>query len=86
MEELVKYFGYTIEEFIETFDLNICRLVIIGQNYPEYNLKLMTEHLSYIDLENIRYPFSAVLLGNAYTLRVFGKRIDNRIRSNSFAP
>lgn len=52
--QIITVYDCTIEEFIETFDLNICRLVIIGQNYPEYNLKLMTEHLSDIDLENIR--------------------------------
>lgn len=56
--QIITLFDCLIENFMETFDLNICRLVIVGNNFSIQNtnwcLELMTSHLTKLELDAIR--------------------------------
>ena len=65
--QLITLYDCTIDTFLETFDLNICRLVILGraciQKDNSYLLKdnvyleLMTNHLTQQELDDIRNKY-----------------------------
>jgi len=48
--QIITLYDYSIEDFMETFDLNICRLVIVGNNVgienADWQMELMTKHLT----------------------------------------
>jgi len=50
--QIITIFDCTIDEFMDTFDLNICKMVIVGDF--EGNLNLYTQHLSKDEIEEIR--------------------------------
>jgi len=55
--QIITIFDCTIEEFMDTFDLNICKMVITGFEISSINdngLNLYTEHLSKDEIEEIR--------------------------------
>jgi hypothetical protein len=56
--QIITLYDCSIEDFMETFDLNICRLVIVGKNVgienADWQMKLMTKHLTKLELEEIR--------------------------------
>jgi hypothetical protein len=63
--QIITLFDCTIEEFMETFDLNICRIVILGKNKE---LVFYTDHLTTIELKAIQnkemYIFNPLYRGN----------------------
>ena len=56
--QIITLYDCSIENFMETFDLNICRLVIVGNNHgienADWRMELMTSHLTRLELEEIR--------------------------------
>jgi len=56
--QIITLYDCSIEDFMETFDLNICRLVIVGKNVgienADWQMELMTKHLTKLSLEEIR--------------------------------
>ena len=56
--QIITLYDYSIEDFMETFDLNICRLVIVGKNVgienADWHMEFMTKHLTRLELEEIR--------------------------------
>lgn len=52
--QIITLYDCSIETFMETFDLNICRLVIVGRQGSNWELELMTSHLTRLQLEEIQ--------------------------------
>lgn len=52
--QIITLYDCSIETFMETFDLNICRLAIVGVQQANWGMKLMTSHLSALELNEIR--------------------------------
>jgi hypothetical protein len=52
--QIITLYACSIEDFIETFDLNICRLVIVGSQNANWHMELMMSHLSQSELDKIR--------------------------------
>jgi len=52
--QIITLYDCSIETFMETFDLNICRLVIIGCQGSDWGMGLMTSHLTKLQLDEIR--------------------------------
>jgi len=52
--QIITLYDCSIETFMETFDLNICRLVIIGCQGSDWGMGLMTDHLTKLELDEIR--------------------------------
>lgn len=52
--QIITLYDCSIENFLETFDLNICRLVIVGSQNCDWRMELMTKHLTKLQLEEIR--------------------------------
>ena len=51
--QIITLYDCSIETFMETFDLNICRLVIIGCQGSDWGMGLMTSHLTKLQLDEI---------------------------------
>ena len=52
--QIITLYDCSIEDFTETFDLNICRLVIVAKQNANWHMKLMTSHLTKLQLDEIR--------------------------------
>jgi len=52
--QIITLYDCSIETFMKTFDLNICRLVIIGCQGTDWGMELMTDHLVELQLDEIR--------------------------------
>ncbi len=52
--QIITLYDCSIENFMETFDLNICRMVIVAKQNCDWRLELMTSHLSKLELDEIR--------------------------------
>lgn len=52
--QIITLYDCSIETFMETFDLNICRMVIVGSQGADWHMEIMTSHLTKLELDKIR--------------------------------